>query len=502
MKLVVAIAVALAGLVAGCGGQEEPERPAPVAHAGDDQTVNHRGLITLSGKGTSWNAGPVSFIWKLVTKPSNSVARLSNPAEQEPTFVADVKGIYQLALVVSDGSKSSDPDIVTVEYAAGIAKSDGEKRYAWEDLQQQIDAQGDGATINLDPNVTYVLDSALDLRGYSNVRINGNGAVIMRADASEISTKLAALYLGTDVIEVTHVPSNYRPGDVLMIAPGISDGELTLTPRKIVSIDGTRITVDAPFHEIFKAGITVFKSYRLITGRASEIPGGSNPGTIIENITFDDNARGNDVNYSWRANGTILLHGGKTSEIRFNRFIDITNENIVGHGVDIHHNTFDGLNGSAFHTSVHDMTKDLNGRSYFRKNAVFDPNRIPRGLNRHSEGAITFSWGAGNLDVTDNLFVSFSGNFGVLGYFNGEFQNTDENLRVMRNQAYNFQYVIEIHSPDESPVRNVLIAENVFENCGTVLSWNLSGNETVRIGCNTNAVGDLIDLGINNLACI
>ena len=50
---------------------------------------------------------------------------------------------------------------------------------AWSTLQEQIDKQGDGAVIDLDPNLTYVLDSALNLRNYSGVQIDGHGATIM-----------------------------------------------------------------------------------------------------------------------------------------------------------------------------------------------------------------------------------------------------------------------------------------------------------------------------------
>jgi len=367
---------------------------------------------------------------------------------------------------------------------------------AWSLLQSRIDAEGNNASILLDRSKVYVLDSGLDLRNYSGITINGNGATIRRVDSSRISSSLAEDYAGSTEILLTHVPDNYRVGDHLAIARGQSIADLTPNPRRITSISGRLVTLEHPFDGEWQAGDTVFKSFALIVGLPSQIAGGSNPGTIIENITFDGNARNNQINYGWRVNGTIGLHGGKTSEIRYNRFIDIPNETIIGHGVSIHDNVFDGLNGSAFHTSVHDATVAINGRADFTRNDVRNVNRAPRGMNGHSEGAITFSWGGGNLTVHDNYFFSETGHYGVLGRFSEQLEHTDENLVVTENEAYNFEYIIDLR-----PARNILITRNTFSNAGVNDFSYLKSRSDIRLGCNIAADGTVIVVAPGNDRC-
>ena len=369
----------------------------------------------------------------------------------------------------------------------------------WESLQAELDRQGSGATLSLDRSRTYVLESGLDLRDFANVTINGNGATIKRADPS--TTTLATDYAGGTTIQVESAPDDYRVGDRIAIANGQSIQNVTLNPRKIVSIEVNAITIELPFNDGWEAGSMVFKTFHLIRGLPSSIEGGSNPGIVIENILFDGNARNNTINFGWVINGTIGLHGGKTSEIRYNRFIDIPNETIVGHGVSVHDNVFIGLNGSAFHTSVHDTTLHLNGLADFTNNYVEDVNRAPIGMNGHSEGAITFSWGAGNLTVSGNYFFSETGHYGMLGLFRGALENTDENLIVEGNSAYNFEYIIDLRSPSQTPTNNVLITRNAFINSGINDFTHLSTNTSIRLGCNELLAGTVMMVAPQNNRC-
>lgn len=375
---------------------------------------------------------------------------------------------------------------------------------AWSTLQEQIDSQGDGAVIDLDPNLTYVLDSALNLRNYSGVKFNGHGATIMRSNSRHTSTKLANNYkAGSTMVIVESVPENFRVGDELAIAKGIAIDQVTNNPRKIVSISGNTINLSSSFYDDYTTdeNAIVFKTFALIHGLPSHIPNGSNPSTIIENIFFDGNARNNKINYGWVINMAIGLHGGKDSIIRNNHFVDMPNETIVGHGVVVDNNIFDGLNGSAFHTSVHDNTKQINGLASFINNTVTNVNRIDKYLSGHSEGAITFSWGGGNLNIENNYFSSETGNYGVMGIFAGQPQNTDENLIVTSNEAYNFEWIIKILSPDSSPSKNILITDNLFSNAGINDFTHLAGDTTMRFGCNELLNGTEIIIDPSNSAC-
>lgn len=484
-------------LLAACGG----DSTSPIADAGPDQFIASRSLVTLSGGSTGVNSDKLVYRWRIVRKPENSRAKLSDTDTRNSTFAADVAGSYVIGLKVSDSEQSSPEDIteVVLNTTSDVQSQHKTVVDAWGSLQAAIYEAGSGARIDLNPDLIYKLTSSVNLRNYSNIVIDGHGATILRADAAEVSTTLNADYDGSTRIEVSSVPGNFRIGDQLVIPRGQSVDDASIGPRTIVSIEGNFITVDNPFGGSYPKGRTVFKSFPLIRGLPSGIEGGSNPGIILQNIVFDGNARNNNINYGWTLNGTIFLHGGKTSEIRFNRFVDISNENIIGHGFKIHHNTFDGLNGSALHTSVNDKTKIINTPASFTNNAVFNPNRIARGLNGHSEGAITFSWGPGAY-ISDNFFLSESGNYGVFGNFSGSSPNANVDLTIKNNYAYGFEYIIRIVSPLETPTHNILMSYNTFDDSGDIISSGIDKDTTIRLGCN-NAAGEKIMVAPANSAC-
>lgn len=384
-------------------------------------------------------------------------------------------------LLIGCENNTVEQEIITPEVIAPPVYSN--IVYQLAELQLAIDNGGDNTYIELDGDTTYIFDGTLDLRNFSGIHINGNGATIKREDAIKISSEITEDYTGGK--ELTVLNNNFKIGDRLILASGqhIDDG--VVNPRLVTAIDGSKVTIQYPFYRHFKTGDILMKSYLLIGGMPSHVEGGSNSGTIIENINFDGNARNNTVNYGWVVNGTIALHGGKNSEIRNNTFSDIPNECLIGHGVLIHDNEFTGLNGSAFHTSVNDVTVATNGYSEFKNNTVIDMNRIEKGMNAHSEGAISFSWGAGNLVVDGNYFESYSGNYGVFGVFGGATEHPDENLTVTNNTAYNFEYIIKI----DLPTKNILITDNLFSNTGVNDFTFLINESTINLNGNILANG-------------
>ncbi len=85
----------------------------PVANAGSDQTVG-LGLVTLNGTSSSDNNGdPLTYSW-LLSSPPDSIAVLDDPTSPTPTFTADLAGIYEVQLVVIDGTQDSPSDSVTI----------------------------------------------------------------------------------------------------------------------------------------------------------------------------------------------------------------------------------------------------------------------------------------------------------------------------------------------------------------------------------------------------
>ena len=90
----------------------------PVADAGPDQQVTVGDTVTLDGRGSSDADGdPLTYRWALLTVPQGSNASLSVSTVSQPTFGADVAGVYVLQLIVNDNQEGSLPDMVTVTAA-------------------------------------------------------------------------------------------------------------------------------------------------------------------------------------------------------------------------------------------------------------------------------------------------------------------------------------------------------------------------------------------------
>ena len=88
---------------------------APVADAGDDQSVDVGTEITLDGTASSDPDGDdLTFAWSLTQQPPTSTAELSDTTAQKPTLTPDVAGDYVVDLVVDDGSAQSEADTVVV----------------------------------------------------------------------------------------------------------------------------------------------------------------------------------------------------------------------------------------------------------------------------------------------------------------------------------------------------------------------------------------------------
>ena len=92
----------------GCAIVTPPANNAPVADAGDDQTVFVGEQVTLDGSRSSDVDGDaLTFSWLIVSSPDNSLASLNDPAAVMPYFIADMPGSYVIQLVVNDGTEDS-----------------------------------------------------------------------------------------------------------------------------------------------------------------------------------------------------------------------------------------------------------------------------------------------------------------------------------------------------------------------------------------------------------
>jgi hypothetical protein len=95
---------------------------APIANAGPDQSVAVGASVILDGSAShDVDRNALTYQWALTTKPTGSVAALTNSTTVMPNFPADLAGQYVAQLIVNDGAASSAPDTVIV--IAGIGNT-------------------------------------------------------------------------------------------------------------------------------------------------------------------------------------------------------------------------------------------------------------------------------------------------------------------------------------------------------------------------------------------
>ena len=88
---------------------------APLAHAGNDQSVATGDSVSLDGSAsTDPENGPLTFSWVMTSKPQGSAATLDTPSAATARFTADREGVYQIELTVTDQAGISAVDTLTV----------------------------------------------------------------------------------------------------------------------------------------------------------------------------------------------------------------------------------------------------------------------------------------------------------------------------------------------------------------------------------------------------
>jgi hypothetical protein len=87
----------------------------PVANAGQNQLVDRGAKVQLDGSASYDPDGTaLAYLWTFVTKPHESMATLNNYTVVDPSFVADMPGLYTLRLQVSDGIANHTADVQVV----------------------------------------------------------------------------------------------------------------------------------------------------------------------------------------------------------------------------------------------------------------------------------------------------------------------------------------------------------------------------------------------------
>ena len=334
--------------------------------------------------------------------------------------------------------------------------------------------EGLGSRLIFQARRTYVYDSTSEISYVNNLVIDLNGARLLRAPASATTAKLAvAASISATTLTLDAIPANWKVGDTVAAFSNALDANTSRNAIRINAINQAAKTITlaggigafGSNTTTIPAGVFIGKNYQCFLGRPStEENGNLRPGInhniqIINGII--DGNKANQLNNSWRFSMEIFLNG-RSSGISGVKFLDTAGECIVGHGLRVEGCEFRGLSGSAYHLSRHDDTTDAGSASWFTNNYVDGVCLAGNAVNGHSEGAVTFSWGAGRLIVANNEFRN--GGEGVLGGFgpsSGEI-NADKWLVVTGNLCLTFNRVFWGLF---APLQGIVVSDNVFVDC-------------------------------------
>ena len=116
-------------VASGCGAPAgSGSLTALLADPGDDRVILVGESTTLSGLRScdteTTATGGLAYSWTMIEKPDSSTVEPSADALKSVQFgiTADVAGAYLFRLVVSNGSRSSQPEVVVVEATTNEAR--------------------------------------------------------------------------------------------------------------------------------------------------------------------------------------------------------------------------------------------------------------------------------------------------------------------------------------------------------------------------------------------
>lgn len=411
------------------------------------------------------------------------------------SLVADSSGMSQQQ--INDLARKWHP--ISVEKFRQAGFSDSQTIQAALDY---IDALPfSGTHLIFETGSLYTYDAEHSIKNINDLIIDLNGATLKRANGGTTSALLTQelTVAGSAGLTLTldSIPENWSVGEYLTVFTSDSDRYTSRTRRRITSINRTNNTVKiyaplefSPAKTTLPIGTRVAKNFSCFSGRPSAPDSGSYPleaginkRIFITNGTIDGN-RANQYNVSWRFLTEIGIHsiGGVIDKIHFQ---NITGETIAGHGISVQNCIYEDIGGSVYHTSMNDASKAIAGYAWFKGNTVKRAGLATNAKIGHSEGALTFSWGAGTFIITDNIFEDLNEYLlGALTPHPDAEANGDEFFLVTGNIVNGAKGVM--HSTQE-PTRGIHITDNIFNNCNNniTITKKLNSNPNNRFKDNT-----------------
>jgi len=221
VKSLLAISTIMALVACGGGGGTAPTNTntAPVASAGNQQSLMTGSIVTLDGSGsTDAEHDTLTYSWTLTSKPVGSNATLSSATNVKPTFTADLAGSYTATLIVSDGKSNSNAVTVTVtaslNNAAPIANAGNNQSVVTGtavtlDGSNSSDVNGDALTYiwsltSKPAGSTATLSSATSARPTFTADVAGTYAASLSVNDGQLNSNMAT-------VSVTATRANAAP---------------------------------------------------------------------------------------------------------------------------------------------------------------------------------------------------------------------------------------------------------------------------------------------------
>jgi len=252
----------------------KPVNVAPVANAGDDQSVDEGDLVTLDGSGSSDpDSDPLTFTW---TAPDGIILNLdipSNPSFTAPNVDADTD--YTFSLVVNDGTADSPADEVTIKVKAVVANQPpvanaGDDQSLFEGDLGTLDGSGssdpdgdpltyqwtapDGITLNLaiPSNPTFTAPEVDADTDYTFLLVVNDGTVDSPAD--EVTITVNALVANQPPVANAGDDQSVDEGDLVTLdGSGSSDPDSDPITYKWTAPSGITLSSDTDQMPTFTA---------------------------------------------------------------------------------------------------------------------------------------------------------------------------------------------------------------------------------------------------------
>ncbi len=220
---------------------------APVAVAGKAQNAKTGGFVFLNGQDSyDPNGLPITFQWSLNSVPSMSSltsAGLLNSATPKAFFTCDVDGAYVLKLIVSNGTLSSTPDMVSINCGSGALAPDAN---AGHDQNVKV-----AATVTLDGSASSDPNTPPLALGYSwTFQTIAMGSSLTNAqitNPTSVNAQFAPDVAGDYVLKVTVNNSAGSATDTVTVHAfsgdvppnAVAGADQYAVPGNLVNLDGS-----------------------------------------------------------------------------------------------------------------------------------------------------------------------------------------------------------------------------------------------------------------------